>query len=49
MYDNFQYEKIVWIFILSIGVGGCVSFFCLFKYFFFVSMHLLYRAEVITC
>ena len=32
MYGNFQYEKIVWIFILSIFFGGgCVSFFCLFK------------------
>ena len=30
MYGNFQYEKIVWNFILSIGGWG-VSFFCLFK------------------
>ena len=32
MYGNFQYDKIVWIFILSIFWRGlCIIFFCLFK------------------
>ena len=42
MYGNFQYEKIVSIFILSIGG---VYHFLSFEIIFFVFMHVLYRAE----
>ena len=48
MYGNFQYEKIVWFFILSTG-GGVVYHFYVFLDIFFVFMHLLHRAEVIMC
>ena len=51
MYGNFQYEKIILIFILSIWESGVVYHIFVFLNKFFVFMHLLYRAEVLitTC
>ena len=44
MYGNFQYEKIVWIFILSIFGGG-------FLYNFFVFLNIFFRiyALIVPC